>query len=583
MTNIEFFRGISNYLWSQSDINGKLICKKHRIEHTGKNAYSIITDLYLYKKTGEEGYFERARQRALRVAGNLIVDPKHGQYMYWPGRLGKTNMSNSVIDSGGATDSLAQIILQYENKLTNEEQEKIKDAIFKNADTYLKEAVYKKELPDQRLWGAAGLASAYKIFSAEGGSATGGKAQEWKESLLKSIERTLSQEWADGTLPYHPNWKEYGLPSNMEETTTFYHSRQIGFILYILDAIDVGVGQYRSKLERAGEVLLAMYTPAGKKVLTLETKRWYWFGQYEVASYGFDLYALMRLHELTGDERYAATASHAFAVLTDHIQKDGGITSELEAEFDFQCRIFWNAHLAWLTRVVEKITDAPWYAPDMPMLSSFADNGVVKYENKNYSVLWRGQKKSFDTLYGPSMGGGSILYFGSAQNNWKNIIHTEEWDEQIPFNFLIKKNRLWSFSKFLRFVGEESTNLRALLYYWYIELRAGNWPGFRRRTADLWRKLFRAGFDVWNSAWATDAKVEISDSAVVFSLSPAKRNGEKLKSVIIERRYEPTKTSLLVQEKITITDPALRVQYFGLDGVRHFKNVGTFEYKYQLE
>src|SRR3989344_3284347 len=191
MTSVEFFRGISNYLWSQSNTNGKLICKKHRIEHTGKNAYSIITDLYLYQKTGEEGYFERARSRALRVAGNLIADPKHGQFMYWPGRLGKTNMSNSVIDSGGATDSLAEIILRYENKLTAAEKEKIKDAIFKNSDTYLKEAVYKKELPDQRLWGAAGLASAYKIFSASGGSAFFGKGAWWKEALLKSIERTL--------------------------------------------------------------------------------------------------------------------------------------------------------------------------------------------------------------------------------------------------------------------------------------------------------------------------------------------------------------------------------------------------------
>lgn len=573
MTSIDFFRGISNFLWSQGDNNGKLVCKKHRIEHTGKNAYSIITDLYLYKKTGEEGYFERARRRALRVAGNLMADPKHGQYIYWPGRLGKTNMSNSVIDSGGATDSLAEIILKHENKLTAEEIAKIKDAIFKNADTYLKEAVYKKELPDQRLWGAAGLASAYKIY----------KIPEWRDSLLKSIKRTFDQQWSDGTLPYHPNWKEYGLRSNMEEVTTFYHSRQIGFIFHILDCLGEPVENYRQSLDKAGEVLLAFYTPSGKKVLTLETKRWYWFGQYEVASYGFDLYALARLYELTKDERYLKTASHALEILKNHVQSDGGMTSQLEAEFDFQCRIFWNAHLAWLTRVIDKIPENNWLAQTESILTVFEGNSIVKYENKNFAVLWRGNKKSFDTLYGPSMGGGSMLYFGRAKDKWKNIISTKEWDEQIPFNFLIKRNRAWNLGLFLQFLGEESTNLRALIYYWYIELRAFNWPGFSRRTVDLWRKLYCAGYDVWNSAWATNAKPVIGQSSIAFTLHPAMRNGKKLESVIIERIYEPSEQNLRVREKITITDPNLRVQYYGPDGVRAFKQTGTFEFSYQLE
>ena len=130
MTSVEFFRGISNYLWSQSDTSGKLICKKHHIEHTGKNAYSVITDLFLFRETGEEKYWERAKTRALRVAGNLMADPKHGQYMYWPGRLGKTNMSKLTICSGGGNNSLGEIFLRGENKLTTEVREKIKDSLF---------------------------------------------------------------------------------------------------------------------------------------------------------------------------------------------------------------------------------------------------------------------------------------------------------------------------------------------------------------------------------------------------------------------------------------------------------------------
>ena len=181
----------------------------------------------------------------------------------------------------------------------------------------------------------------------------------------------------------------------------------------------------------------------------------------------------------------------------------------------------------------KKVRPKPGPGESEPILSSFADNGIVKYENQHYVVLWRGKKKSFDTLYGPSMGGGSILYFGTAKNNWQNVIHTEEWDEKIPLNFLITKSRIWSFGTFLRFLGEEQVNLRALIYYWYIEFQAGHWPGFKRRALDLWKKLFGAGFEVWNSAWATDAKVEVSDSTIIFKINPAKRNGEKLESVII--------------------------------------------------
>lgn len=624
-TYTPFFRGISDFLWNLSGSDGKLVCPKHYTEHTGKNAYSIITDLFLYRQTGEEKYLERARRRALRVVGNLVIDPENGKYIFYPGRLGKRNMSNSVIDSGGATDSLSELLLQYGNRLKPEERKKIQDAVFKNSETYLKEAVWKKELPDQRLWGASGLASAYKIF----------KKPEWKEACLKSIERTLSQQWEDGTLPYHPNWKEYGLTSNHEETTPFYHSRQIGFIFHILDCLGESPELYRKNLEKAGNVFLAMYAPSGKKIMALETKRWYWFGQYEAAASGFDLYALMRLAEFTGEEKYLELAGRVWDLLQKHQQKDGGIVAQLGPGYDFQCQIFWNCHLAWLTRVIE------FMRPMRPglinskrdILTFFDANGIIRYESPAYVALWRGKKRPIDPLYGPYLGGGSLLYFGRprnttstaaivsirgekdlryatapnpaslpgaaqetvkvdirgrSENGWENVIKVEEWQEKIPLNFWFRRGRGWSPIRSSKFILREKSNLKALLYYLYVEILALNFPGIWRRTKDLILKLWGSGRGVYSSAWCTEPRFEKQGESLIFSLHPATRDGKELESVSIRRRYTPEADKLLVEEEIEISDKRAVGRFVlsgpekELEGKLSFRGIGRYQLRYKL-
>ena len=152
-TKIEFLRRISNYLWNQTDNKGTTICYKHNIEHTGKNVYSIIIDTKLYDLTKNKTYFERAKKRAFRTIKTLVKDPDYGYWIFYPGRLDGRNMSNSVIDGGACVDSLSTFYQVFKDRLTEEERDSILDAIYKVSETYLKIAVVKKEVTNQRLWG----------------------------------------------------------------------------------------------------------------------------------------------------------------------------------------------------------------------------------------------------------------------------------------------------------------------------------------------------------------------------------------------------------------------------------------------
>ena len=167
-SSIDFFKGVSNFFANLTSSDGSLICYKHvATEHTGKNIYSVIIDSKLYELTGEEKYYERALSRVKRTVGLIIQDPEYGYWTFHPGRFGKRNMSNVVVDAGACLDVLSNFYLQYAHKLTTEEKDKIKDVIFKNGDTFLSERGLKKDVTNQRLWGGTGLARAYKAFKKE--------------------------------------------------------------------------------------------------------------------------------------------------------------------------------------------------------------------------------------------------------------------------------------------------------------------------------------------------------------------------------------------------------------------------------
>ncbi len=537
-----FLKNISGYFDKQTRENGSLICPKHHIEHTGKNVYSIIIDLKLWRETGEEKYFERAKRRALRTAENLVRDPDNGAWIFWPGRLDGRNMSNSVIDSGAASDTLSEFIIRAEGKLSHDEEEKIKNAIFKNCDTYLKSASVGKELTNQRLWGSTGLASAYRIF----------KKKDWKEAVLASIERSLSEMLEDGTFPYHPNYEEYGIYRGICDTTPFYHSRHIAFIYWSLETLGESAVPYSERLIRATNLLVGMYQENGVKNMNLETKRWYFLSDYEVASNPYDIYALYKTYQMSGNKIYLFYAQKALKKLMEHQLKDGGVTSHFGKEKNFQCRIFWNANCAWPAKIIEDKGLSDTVKWNGEYLKHFKNSDIAKFRNKNYSCILRGGKQSMNVAWGPRAGGGSLLYFGKKDNDWENELSFGEWSSKDPLNFYAEIGKK---TNLLEFLEENKKDLRALLYYAKTEILAGNFKTVWFRAKDWLKKVLKRDKEI-ASHFSTGVKTNIDyeNKKAVFETVLSRRSGKQIPALRLKREYGFLDDCLKIRETLELDD-----------------------------
>jgi hypothetical protein len=116
--------------------------------------------------------------------------------------------------------------------------------------------------------------------------------------------------------------------------------------------VGIAPEQYHRQLEKSVAALLSMYTDKGWKDMRMECKRWYWLSDYEVASHSFDVYALAHV-----DIPEAKTATHnALYQVRKHF-RGGFLHAHKGLSINFQCPIFWTAHLAWLTRLpnIERI------------------------------------------------------------------------------------------------------------------------------------------------------------------------------------------------------------------------------------
>lgn len=541
---ISFFKKISDYFDGQSLPDGSLTCKKHNIEHTGKNAYSIIVDLELFKITKDSEYFLRAKKRALRIVENLIKDPDFDHWIFWPGRLDGRNMSNSVIDSGACSDALSSFYIECENLLIEEEKNKIKDAIFKNCDTYLKHACVGKEITNQRLWGATGIARAYNIF----------KEESWKEAVIKSIEGSFLEMFDDGTFPYHSQYKEYGIYEGIFDTTTFYHSRHIAFIVYALENIGVDPENYKEKLKKSADFLIGMYQEDGIKNINLETKRWYFLSNYEVASNAYDVFVFIKIYNFTNKKIYIEYAQKALKQLIDHQLSDGGVSTNHGSQDNFQCRIFWTANCSWLAKIYKELAffeeDKKIEGTRSSLFFYFENSDIVKFRNNNYACILRGKKQPQNVAWGPRVGGGSLLYFGLKNSGFHNNLLFHEWSNRDPLNFYLKLKRG---SGIISFIKKNKKDLKALLYYIKVEIKAKNLRAVFMRVSDFMRKI-STNNTIAASHFSCDVDTKIADDrkSIVFVVSPSTRNGDTIDGVFIERKYVFKDFNLLVSETLLI-------------------------------
>lgn len=396
-------------------------CPEHGIAHTGKLARSIPLDLALLDATGNDTYWEQAVRRAHYVALRLGPDPQHGAYVFYPGRLDPRNCSNSVIDSGECTDALARLLMHPRAaSLAPEHTALFAHAVETNAETYLHDAVVDKEIVNQRLWGAMGLAAAYQWQPRE----------TWRDAIAASVARSLVEQRPDGSWGYETEPERHGVFAGAADLTVYYHGRCLAFLLRIVECVpDIDPnGAIAQAIVRGLDFLAAIIMPDGLKPLALEGKRWFFDGYYEAGSAAYDVYALRKGAARFNRPDWHALAIRAWEQLARHQEADGGIRGCLDSgAVEFVCRDFHTADLAWPAQVMEGVwgreqgsgvwglgsgTGRPVDSDPVLPVHHFPAAGIVRLERSGTVALLRTATTRRNTLYGGPASGGALASIG---------------------------------------------------------------------------------------------------------------------------------------------------------------------------
>lgn len=349
-------------------------CSKHHVEHTGSNCY--LLDFYSILGEIEKG------KKLIAYLFTLVTDTKAGKVFY-PGHMNPMNMSQNVIDTGACVDSISRFLRLHHGAFTNEEHEEYTAGLRDVVESYLVNATAEKSITNQRLWGLTGLAS-YARYAG---------THEYDDVVRASIERAFADMTVDGFFLYMPRASEHGNFEGYDGLTTFYQSRCTAFIRYSLDATGIDATPFEERLRQSERALLSMYLADGTKDLRMECKRWYWQSPYEVASAGFDAYALAHSKESVAD-----VALHNLLFQTHRHFFDGYLHSHIGAPVNFQCSIFWTAHLAWMLRVsdIKSKFDSVSSLEDFSF--RFEGKEVFTDTNSSHRVLVnaRWQKRNFN-------------------------------------------------------------------------------------------------------------------------------------------------------------------------------------------
>ncbi len=585
---------VSDYWVQQAAPGGETRCAVHGVEHTARTATSIVVDLALHRVTGQDRYWERAQRRARRVVARLVRDPEHGAWVFAPGRLDPYNCSNNVIDSGECARCLGTLLL-YANETTPDAhnqmgiggarlarprldaalQECVAEALRRNATTYLADAVTTKEVTNQRLWGAMGLATAARAL----GEST------WFAAVHESIERSLTEQHADGSFPYHPAPERFGLHPGAADISVYYQARVLTYLWHALAMLGEDVGTVRgpalAALRRGLDFLVATYTPAGVKCAALEGKRWFWAGPYEVGSHPLDVYALLHGAARFADGSLSTLAEQAYAVWRQRLARLVLVCQEPAGRDDFICPDFHAADAAWLAALI--LHPSPGGAsPPSPLSTSgkgeavaagshaapqvrlFADAGLVRLGTAESVALLRTRKRPANVLYGGGVGGGSLLYVGHKSGDWQDMIAPAREVPISPGNLTCwpwQRRRRAALRAFLA-VNRPGRELRQWLFVARIRWRQRTFLAAVRALWCSWlHPLCQAWDEVYATHWALDAAPRLLPNGVQGTVRPARRDGAPLAGVTVRRRVSVENGTVRVREAISVATPLRRLLY----------------------
>jgi hypothetical protein len=392
-------RGLSGFLEKQTGPDGVLFCPRHRVEHTGKNVYGAVINLENWRYTREELYLARAHRQVLRAVDMLGPDPESGVPVFLPGRADPANASTNSIDGGACADVIATLLEEAPAAFSGPERDRCCDALEQHVEGYLRHSARDKPIPAQRLWAGTGVARAAKLLGRE----------DWAADALAGCALALSELAPDGVAPYIPLGSRDCTHPGLSDTSGFYHSRTPGFVLYIHEVLGRPLDEAaRGRVRAALDALVAMRDGNFRKLLANEAKPWYWESAYEVASHPFDAWALHRGARAFPERAalYLNEAGRAMEEWIAHLDTDGGVRSHHGRGVNFQCRVFWSAHAAWVARV---LADVPLQgAPRPPLTLDLQESGLVHVERARCVAVLRGRHRRPGNLFGCDAGGGQL-------------------------------------------------------------------------------------------------------------------------------------------------------------------------------
>ena len=304
---------------------------------------------YLNKKLGD---------LSNQIFSNIKCNAANSWYVY-PGNEVPRNHTTNAIDCGIFVDAsfdLFKISPEYERNYKHLVDKVALTYNLQKIKTYIDNSLNHKRKPfvhNQILWNGTGLARWYSM----------NKENKYSKIIKYNLENLL-KFWVainnpDGGAHYLSPTKEEPLDS-LDGNTTYYHSRQLAFSIYISNLINYKNNEFDQIIKNGAGFLLRMMRPNGQKELVLDTKRYYHHNLFESASNPYDIFVFNYLFELTKDSFWIDLASVSLNNLFLCQQKNGAIHASDELfNTSWQCNIVRNSHIAWLTRTNrEFITNA---------------------------------------------------------------------------------------------------------------------------------------------------------------------------------------------------------------------------------
>lgn len=474
----EFLYHITEYL------EDNYYCRKHKIEHTGKNAYAL--DFYSVLNETD---------KAKNLIFKIIAKAKQNgdAWVFYPGSFNHYNKCNNIVDCGCIVDSLSSFLIKHKNIFTTVELNRIDDVLKKVVYTYLTKAVLTKPVTNQRLWGLTGLAAYYDY-----------KKDEALVAVIKqSLQISLDEMTTDGFFLYHPSAVEHKSFSGYSGLTTFYQSRCTAFIYYVIAKTNLDLSVYQDKLEQSIVALISMYKQEGYKDLNLECKHWYWLSDYEVASHAFDIYALAKSDNPLAKQ----VLNKSLAQVKKHIIK-GYLHSHVGHSNNYQCNLFWNAHLAWLIRV--QGIEQKWLVANEEQLNlNIRLDKVVNIINNNQQII-------LNKLWLPRNFTAGTFNNGLPEKYNKKFFR---------FTLLLpNKNILLS--------------IRESFYHCKVALRGGHWREFFTRLIKLIKGVLLSIIPIYQLKYSKIDKFNWQGNELTFNVVPTTRYG----MILDNRNYKITIT-----------------------------------------